>query len=483
MDDPLDHREIMARAKSGVAIVGARAVVSRAITTAGFLFLATALAPRDFGLLALGMTIIGVSGYFADFGLAAALVRRAETPTRSELSAVQGFSLLVSSAFVAAATIVAALVGGGAVVTALMAFSLPVIIMRSSPAVLLERRLDYVPLAIAEVAEASAYVLLSAAAVLSGAGVTGVAATFVLRPVVGYLITVRAAGCGFIWPNLRFALIRPILAFGAKAGSGHILILTRDQGLNLGTGAIAGLAPLGVWSLVGRLLQAPQIIVDSTLRVSFPALSRLTQTGADVGRLLPRAVGAVAVVLGFTLTLIVVASQRVVPAVLGAEWSASYEVIRWTALGVLISAPITAVAHAYLMAVDRVGRVLKALAISSACQLAVGLGLLPVLGVEALGLGVLTAGIADFFLLGHYLKQASGVEARRSIGVVVAVAVLVGAGGLAIDSRFESDVATLATLVVSAALYLVAVRIAAPSEWSTAKQSIRGALRRQSRAE
>jgi O-antigen/teichoic acid export membrane protein len=466
-----DASEIIRRAKGGVLLVGARGVATRVLTVAGFVALAAKLSPSDFGLLALGQSIMGVSGYLADFGLAAALIRRPEPPTRRELGAVQAFSLGLTLLIAAAVTATSLVIGGKAIVTALMVGSLPLVVLRTSPAIVLERDLRYRALAAADVAEALVYVVLSVSAAYAGLGVVGVASVFLIRPLVGFVIVTRATGWGLIWPNAGVAAVRPILGFGAKAGSGHLLNLVREQGLNFGVGAIAGLAPLGIWSLVNRLMQAPQILIDSTLRVAFPALSRLSAVGADLQRLLPRAVGLVSVYLGLILSCLTVASKNLLPDVLGAEWAPTAQVLRWAALGVMLSAPISAVAYAYLLAVDRAGRALFANACSGIAALSIGLGLLPVVGSEALGFGVLGAGVCDFIVLGMLVHRRLETNVRApmiapTLAAVGAASVGLGADGVVGRSVVASGVA----VVVTGLLYWAAVMALAPSQAGLARR-------------
>jgi O-antigen/teichoic acid export membrane protein len=489
-DDPfsaeLEAPEIIRRAKAGVLLVGARGVLVRALTLAGFVALAARLSPSDFGLLALGQSIMGLSGYLADFGLAGALIRRPEPPTRRELGAVQGFSLVLTFAVTAVVTAASLIWGGKAFVTALMVGSLPLVVLRTSPAIVLERGIQYRALAAADIAEALTYVVLSVIAAYTGLGVAGVAAVSVVRPFVGYVIVSRAAGWGVIWPNTDFHAVRPILAFGAKAGSGHLVNLAREWGLNAGTGAIAGLAPLGIWSLVGRLMQAPQIVIDSMLRVAFPAVSRLSAVEADLRRLLQKAAGLAAVYLGLILGCLVVASQHLLPDILGSQWADTADVLRWASLGVLISAPISAVAYPYLLAVDRAGRALMAVICSSATALVVGLGLLPFMGVEALGLGALAGGVCDYLVLGQLVDRGIGSSVRTAIAGPVAAACLgVFAGVGATNVLGQSLLGSIVATAITGAVFCACAVVMAPSQAHDARATAGGMLtwRRQPPAE
>jgi PST family polysaccharide transporter len=426
---------------------------------------------------------MGVSGYFADFGLAIALIRRPEPPTRRELGAVQGFSLILTVAIVGVVTAASLIWGGKAFVTALMVGSLPFVVLRTSPAIVLERAIQYKALATADIAEAVTYVALSVAAAYAGFGVVGVAAVSLVRPVVGYAIVLRAAGWGVIWPNAEFRLVRPILAFGAKAGSGHLVNLAREQALVVGVGAISGLAPLGIWSLVGRLMQAPQIVIDSILRVAFPAISRLSGAGADLQRLLPKAAALAGLYLGLILGCLVVGSRHLLPDVLGPQWASAADVLRWAAFGVLLSAPIAAVAGPYLLAADRAGRAVLATTYSSAATLIVALSLLPVIGVEGVGVGVLAGGACDFLVLGRLLDVGIGSTVRRTmLGPVAAGVLSVLAGSASNAALGDSALASSGATALTGLVFCACAVVLAPTDARAAQSMATELFTRRRRA-
>ena len=70
-------------------------VVVRAISFLGNLVTARILLPREFGVLALGLTITTVIGVAGSIGIGAALVRGSREPTDTELGFIEGLQLLV----------------------------------------------------------------------------------------------------------------------------------------------------------------------------------------------------------------------------------------------------------------------------------------------------------------------------------------------------------------------------------------------------
>ena len=83
----------------------------------------------------------------------AQLIRRSQPPTRSDLRALLAFQLGVTFALAFCISAVFLPFGELGAVTALMALSLPLVAVRAPATILLERRLDYRPLAVIEIVE------------------------------------------------------------------------------------------------------------------------------------------------------------------------------------------------------------------------------------------------------------------------------------------------------------------------------------------
>src|SRR5918912_433249 len=91
----LEAHEVRDLAVRGLAALGLRSLAIRVMSFAANLVLARLLTPHDFGLMAFGLTIMGLGAFITDGGLGAALVRSAEPPPRRLLQAVFGAQLLL----------------------------------------------------------------------------------------------------------------------------------------------------------------------------------------------------------------------------------------------------------------------------------------------------------------------------------------------------------------------------------------------------
>ena len=69
------------RGAVGAALLTIREGAAQAVAFIGMLVLAHLLSPTDLGMVAFGTTVVTIGNFFADGGLGAALIRRADHPT------------------------------------------------------------------------------------------------------------------------------------------------------------------------------------------------------------------------------------------------------------------------------------------------------------------------------------------------------------------------------------------------------------------
>ncbi|MEA2309544.1 MAG: hypothetical protein QOI65_1830, partial [Thermoleophilaceae bacterium] len=269
----LGREEVRDRAAGGAAVLGVRGAITFALGIGANIALARLLVPRDFGVVALGSVLLVVGTYLVDGGLGAVLIRRERPPERIELEAVVGLLFLVAADIAALGAAAAVSFGRDGLVIATMLVSLPIWSARIPAAIVLERQIQYRPIAFVDLVEAVAYYAWALVAVAVGFGVWGLATAVIARAVVGVVAMNRVGPVGFVRPRWSWRHVRPLVPFGAKLQATALVAMARDQGLNVGVAGIAGVATLGVWSLAYRILQVPTLIVTTATRVSFPAMS------------------------------------------------------------------------------------------------------------------------------------------------------------------------------------------------------------------
>jgi O-antigen/teichoic acid export membrane protein len=391
--------------------------------------LARLLVPADFGLIAFGLTLVTLVTFVADGGIGAALIRRREAPELADLRAMSAVQVLISLPLAILTALSAIPIGGAALVTATMVASLPLVALRTPGYITLSRRLDYRRLAVVEIVEAVAYVAWSVTAAALGAGVWALATATVARALVGVVAMALIAPHGMLLPRWSSARVRPLLAFGARFQAGQLTVFARDHGINMMTVAIAGLSTLGLWTVMGRVMQVPFLLFEAVGTIAFPAFSRFSDAGEDLKPTLERGLRMVALATGLVLVPLMASAPAMVPSVFGAKWVEGADVIPIASVGLLVGGPLSVVTVGYLLAVGDAATPLRAGIGNGLAYFAVALPLLPVIGVRALALGWTFGSLTEAVVLGRATVRLAGARVVAAVAWPSLLAAVVGALG------------------------------------------------------
>jgi O-antigen/teichoic acid export membrane protein len=231
--------------------------------------------------------------------------------------------------------------------------------------------------------------------------------------------------------------------------------------LNIGIATISGVATLGIWSLVYRVLQVPLMVVNTAVRVSFPTMARMLDAREDPRALIERGIGTVAVCTAFILVGLVGCAPALLPALLGERWADVPPTLLWSSLGLLLTAPVIVAAIGYLYATGRAGTVLWATVWHTLAWFAVAFPLLPVVGAPAVGLGWIPAGLVMSAIVGHRTAQLTGAAVVRSVALPSVIAAAAGAAGWELAASGGETVARgAAGLVLAEALLFAGLWVA-----------------------
>ena len=438
--DPLGVPEVADRAAAGAVVLGGRGALIFALGLGANLALARLLAPKDFGLVALGAVLVTVGQYLVNSGMGMALISRPASPERDDLAAVLALQLVATAGIAAAFWVVAGLLGGSALVPALMVLSLPITTLRMPAIIMMERQLLYRPQATVDVADAVSYYAFALIAVAAGLGVWGMAAAVVFRAIVGTVIVFRLADTGFTWPRWSWRRVRPVLGFGARIQAITATVVARDQGLNIGIAAMSGIGVLGLWSFANRIMQMPFLLFTTLWRVSFPAMSRLLAAREDVRPLIERGTEVGAVTAGLMLVPIVGGASSLIPALVGDRWDAAGSILTWSSLGLMFGAPVSVATMGYLLAVGDAGVVLRSSIVQTVAWVGISLSLLGPLGASAIGLGWAGSELASSFILGRAAARRTEARIFQKLALPACNAVVAGAAGWALSSALGKTV-------------------------------------------
>ena len=429
----LTRAEVRTRASAGIFFRVSSGVLALLIGFFGNLVLARMLTPEDFGLVAIGATVILVASALAEGGLASGLIRRPDPPTRDELRTLSGIQL----AFTLPASLVGALLasqlGTAGLVTAIMLCSVPLSAFQAPGRVILNRRLLYSRVAIVDLAASCAYYAWAITGAAIGYGVWAMATGTVVRALVSSLAFAIGSPFGFITPTLHRAReFGEIIRFGLKFQAGWITVVVREQLLVATTAIIGGVATLGLWSLARRLIELPTTLLDSINTVTYPTMSHLLGRQDNPRPLIEKTTRYSAITLAVFLSAFAASSIGLVPFAFGEQWSEAAWAIPPACLGLAFAAPTGAGATGFLFASGVPGRYVWITIVYSSVWILTTAALLPFLGVAAVGTGWIAGGIVEAVLLDRVVHELSQARLLRQAAWPIVSGTLGGVAGLAV---------------------------------------------------
>lgn len=437
-------------------LVGARGVGVRVFGLLGNVALARLLVPSEFGKVALALSVLMVGSVLLDGGLGASLIRRKAEPSVEDLRSVLAVQLLGAVVLGAGVAGTGLWLGGAGEIAALVMLALPLVAVRGPRMILLYRRLAFGTIAAAEVGEVLAYYVWAVTTVALGFGVWGLASASLVKALVGTAVVVRLGPSAPLRPAWSTERIRSLLHFGLRVQGVDLLRVLRDQGLIAGTFAIAGASTLGLWVIATRVLQVPLLLFESLWGVSFPAMSQVLASGEDPKPLMEKAVRVIAATTGLIATVLVCAAPALMPGVFGPSWTGATGAVAVACIGLQIGSPISSVASGYLLASEATGAVVRSSLAQALIWPAVSLPLLPVIGVTALGLGCVAAGIVEALILSTATRRMAGAELLRPVLLPLAITLAVsGAGWLVVSAASPNLLTATIGALGGAALYVV----------------------------
>ncbi len=246
-----------------------------------------------------------------------------------------------------------------------------------------------------------------------------------------------------------------MLRFGGLFQASCLVDLVRDQAIKSGTVAIKGLGTLGLWTMAANIAQVPFALFGILGRVAFPTIARLIHADNDPVAELEGAMETVAVPLGLLSVGLIGTGPVLVPLIFGSPWRAAVSTLPWIGLGLLLTAPVNVVLGGYLLARNKPGTVLWANAVEVAVSVGVTLPLLPFLGVQAIGLGLLAGAIVDMPIFRAAVRPWARPRVAVCIAPQVVGTVLASAAGwFAAKALGDTIISLLVSGVLAGSLYL-----------------------------
>lgn len=384
------------RAIAGIVALSSRTFFLQTISFGATFLLTIFLSPAVFGIFYVVSSIIAFLGYFSDIGLAAALIQKKESLTREDL--VTTFTIqqalvgcVVLLAFVASPTISRwyGLEESGMWLYRTLIASFFLSSLKTIPSILLERDLAFGKLVIPQILETAGFYSTAVILAWKGLGVASFTWAVGVRAVIGliamYTVSPWIPGIG-ISKNVA----RRLLRFGVPFQMNSFLALVKDDLLTVYLGKVLPLAEVGYIGWAKKWAEVPlRLIMDSIVRVTFPAFSRLQH---DTERL---RVGIEQTIFGLSVTIMPITAAmivgieplvRILPRY--AKWEPAILSFYLFAIASVIASLSTPLTNA-LNALGHIRTTLKLMILWTALTWAFTLLLLPVVGFHAVAIALL----------------------------------------------------------------------------------------------
>ena len=345
-DEGLDALTFAGRAVRAGAQLLVRTFMLRILTLVGTLVLTRILAPDAYGAFGILAALVTLLSAFGDIGLGASLIQQRHDPSPAELAttwttqvliAVAGFALL----WVAAPWVVAAFSGlGGDAVTQFRVLAVGLVwsSLRSLPSVMLERHLQYLPIAIGEIAGQTVFYAFGISGALLGHGIWGLCIGAFAQSLTAMVI-VHIAWWPRLRPGLNGRILRRQIRFGAAYQSSYALAWARDGAIPVVVGLLAGPAAAGVFTVAIRIASITTAVEDIVARLVLPAVSRVQDNARSVFAGLNEASALTAMILAPAQFWLVVAAPSLVALLLPSTWADAVLPVQLVALAVFIRTP------------------------------------------------------------------------------------------------------------------------------------------------
>lgn len=479
-EDKAVRTGISTAAVRGAGWLAADQVGSRLIDLAFTALLARLLFPEDFGLLAMAAASTAFFRLFANLGLGAAIVQRAdvdEDDLATAFWANLAAGILLFGIIAAAGTVFGVVLRDSRVGTVMLVLSLRFVIAAGSATqvAMLSRRLSFRVLTLRAIAGAAIGGVAGCTLAYLGFGVWSLVGQELIRTISNTVLLYRATKWRPAW-RFSWARFRQLWSFGGP------IVLSRLFGYlvrnvdSLLIGRYLGVAALGLYSLGYTIFAAPLNDFTAIIhRVMFSALSRVQGDHDRFRRAFLLASRYVTMLLMPAMIGLAVVAAPLVEVLFGAKWLPSAPVISILALAAVVTM-LTALAPSGMQATGRADLHLQ------------GTLLAVVVYVPAFALGLTRGivGVAAGYLAGtallapisyRLLTRATGVSlkdlwqavAPNLVCSIVMAAVLVPARWITMAAGLAAPLALGALITLGIAVYAAAV-------WTVQRHAVRALL-------
>ena len=326
--------EVASRAKRGLTASLTRQLIVQGSGMITTVVLARYLTPKDFGVFGLVSLVVQFFSLFASTGLATAVIRNKEEPTRVDQNSVFTCELIVASAgcfLLMAASFYLPRFNSKftpdnmALIWAL-GFSAWLTVFRLLPSVSLERQLEFSKIALVETVENLAFNAIAIFMALQHAGAWALVGATLTRSISG------AALLNFLAP-VRFQLtlasprLKSMLAVGLGFQAPALVFFLKDLAMPGFIAATLGPTYLGYFIWVRDLAQKFSTFGLLFGKIAFPTMAKLSAVGGDLARSIRQSTLLLGIVYWPLPFILIAASSFYIHYVFSDKWFPAQELL------------------------------------------------------------------------------------------------------------------------------------------------------------
>ncbi len=280
--DEADLRIIKGKIIGGVVALTSRTFILQLITLVSTFILGIILSSAEFGIYWVVLAVISFLSYFSDIGLAAALIQIKNEPSEEELATAFTVQQILAISIFTFMFMLSSWIStyyqigsSGLYLLRALIISFLIASFKTIPSVLLERKLEFKLLIIPQILETGVFYLVAIILAVLGMGVVSFAWAAIARGVVG-LIAIYVVSPWQVRIGISKDALKHLLSFGTPFQINSILALVKDDLMIIFLGKMLPFSEIGYIGWAKKWAEVHlRLIMDSVIKVTFPAYSRL----------------------------------------------------------------------------------------------------------------------------------------------------------------------------------------------------------------
>lgn len=278
----IDVEQLKRKSIVGVVALTTRTFILQVIAFSATFLLTLFLTPEIFGIFYVVSAIISFLTYFSDIGLAAALVQKKEDVSREDLATTFAIQQALVLLLVVGSLLFSSQIAGfyklnsaGLWLFRALSISFFLSSLKTIPSVLLERKLAFDKLVVPQVLETLGFYGVAVMLAWRGFGIESFTWAVLVRGVVGLVAIYVVEPWVPSW-QFSMASARHLMRFGIPFQLNSFLALLKDDLLTVYLGKVLPFSQVGYIGWAKKWAEVPlRLIMDSVIRVTFPAFSRM----------------------------------------------------------------------------------------------------------------------------------------------------------------------------------------------------------------